>query len=292
MTYSDWLAANAPKVTGAWNIHQAFKENNSLDFFVLASSLVTIVEQPGQGNYSAANTHLEAFCQWRRSLSLPASILNICPIDGIGFVAENSFARKNLKAQGLYFLGESELLDFLELAILASPPATPQSQPEDVKQGWKNTGQIVMGLRSEGDLNDSRTRTNWRRDIRMGFYHNSVGKVEGDRGGSNELKAYLSALGDDPDVLSQPESVRYLATEIGKKICSFMLKPEEDLDITLSLAQIGLDSLMAIELRRWWKIALGLEISVLEIMATGSIEALGALAAQKLRTLHTGEESK
>lgn len=286
MSHDAWLAANAPKVTGAWNIHESFKQEGSLDFFVLASSLVTIVEQPGQGNYSAANTYLEAFCQWRRALDLPASILNICPIDGVGFVAENSFARKNMKAQGLYFLGESELLDFLELSMWASRPTI--SQAED-KRGWKNTGQIVMGLKSEGDLNDTNTRTNWRRDRRMGFYHNSVEKVESDRGGSSELAAFLATANNDPEILTRHESTTYLATEIGKKIYSFMLKPEDDLDISLSLTQIGLDSLMAIELRRWWKLALGMDISVLEIMAAGSIEALGSLAARQLKALYLGE---
>lgn len=62
-----------------------------------------------------------------------------------------------------------------------------------------------------------------------------------------------------------------------------MLRDEADLDTSLTLKQIGLDSLMAIKLRRWWKQAMGLEISVLEIMATGSIEALGNVAAQSLK---------
>lgn len=288
MAHSDWLAANAPKVTGAWNIHEAFKEGNALDFFVLASSVVTVVEQPGQGNYSAANTYLEAFCQWRRSLSLPASVLNICPIDGVGFVAENQLARKNMKAQGLYFLGESELLDFMELSILTSRPIA-VTRPENLKTGWKNCGQIVMGLKSEEDLNDTNTRTNWRRDRRMGFYHNSVEKVESDRGSSNELKQFLANVSNDPDILERHGSAVYLATEIGRKIYSFMLKSEEDLEIAVSLKQIGLDSLMAIGLHRWLKLTLGLQISILEIMSTGSIEALGSLAAKHLRALYIGE---
>lgn len=45
---------------------------------------------------------------------------------------------------------------------------------------------------------------------------------------------------------------------------------------------MGLDSLMAIELRRWWRIALGLDVSVLEIMGAGTLEELGKIAAEKL----------
>ncbi|KAM6508198.1 hypothetical protein FALCPG4_018080 [Fusarium falciforme] len=303
MTHEEWQAANAPKVQGAWNLHDNFK-SHELDFFVMASSMVTIVEQPGQGNYSAANTFLEAFTQYRRSLSLPASILNICPIDGVGFVAENPFALKNMKAQGLYFLRELELLRFLELAIKLSPAAghTTSHQPSmplravdadhsgylSHQHPWSSTGQVVMGLRSEGDLNDSNTRTNWRRDRRMGFYHNSRDTDSREQtGSSGELVAFLADAADNLSILDDAESVNFLAKEIGNKVFSLMLKDAQDLDVSLTLQQIGLDSLMAIELRRWWKFALGLEMSVLELMATGALDQLGAIAARGLKERFT-----
>lgn len=282
MAHSDWIAANSPKVTGAWNLHKAL-ETQPLDFLVLASSLVTIVEQPGQGNYSAANTFLEAFCQYRHSMNLPASVLNICPIENIGFVAENPLARKNLKAQGLYFLGEEELLDFLDLAIRQSHPSSVTASSSR-SAPWKNESQLVMGLQSEQDLNHPDTRTNWRRDRRMGFYHNSKEETkEGNQSGSSEFQTFLATAREDPEILNETRNVEYLSKEIGRKVFSFMLRDEADLDTSLTLKQIGLDSLMAIELRRWWKQAMGLEISVLEIMATGPIEALGAVAAQSLK---------
>lgn len=82
-------------------------------------------------------------------LSLPASVLNICSIDGIGFVAENAFARKNMKAQGLWFVGEAELLAFLELAIKLSP--APSSSSHDschsniLACGWTSIGSARHG---------------------------------------------------------------------------------------------------------------------------------------------------
>ena len=88
---------------------------------------------------------------------------------------------------------------------------------------------------------------------------------------------------DDPGILSQRSSTEYLASEIGRKIHGFMLKPdEEEVNISSSLDQIGLDSLMAIELRRWWKQAFGMDISVLEIMGSGTLEQLGKVAAERM----------
>lgn len=284
MTFEDWKTAIAPKVDGAWNLHHVLMDQ-PLDFFCLASSLVTIVDQPGQGNYQAANTFLEAFCQYRHSLNMPASVLNICPIDGVGFVSENPIARKNLKAQGLYFLGEQEFLDYLKVSITSSrPPALNPKAAVLPSAPWKNMGQIVMGLRSELHLDDPHNHTNWRRDRRMAMYHNIKNTTGEDPAAkSNELKKFLSRAADDPDMLSTKDSADYLALEIGQRIFDFMLKPNEDVDISLTLVQIGLDSLMAIELRRWWKQAFGLQISVLEIMASGTLEELGKVAAEGVR---------
>ena len=88
----------------AWILHNALI-NEPLEFFFLTSSLFTAIEHPVQGNSNSANTFLEAFCQYRHHLGLPASVLNICPIDGVGFFATNPVAKKKMKAQGFYFSG-------------------------------------------------------------------------------------------------------------------------------------------------------------------------------------------
>ena len=80
MTYEEWTAAVRPKVDGAWNLHNAFlTQNQPLDFFIMTSSNVTLVDEPGQSNYCAANTFLESFCQYRHYLGLPASAVGSVP---------------------------------------------------------------------------------------------------------------------------------------------------------------------------------------------------------------------
>lgn len=97
----------------------------------------------------------------KASRPMPASVLNICPIDGVGFVSENPIARKNLKAQGLYFLGEQDFLDYMKISILNSNPPPPDPKISTLPSAsWKNTSQIVMGLRSEIHLDDPHNHTN------------------------------------------------------------------------------------------------------------------------------------
>jgi Phosphopantetheine attachment site len=59
------------------------------------------------------------------------------------------------------------------------------------------------------------------------------------------------------------------------------------------LSAFGVDSLVAIEIRNWWRQSLGLEISVLEIMNSGSIERLGKNASEGLQRkyeVHAGND--
>ncbi|KAL8736136.1 MAG: hypothetical protein Q9181_002526 [Wetmoreana brouardii] len=295
LTHEGWTSAVDPKVEGAWNLHEAF-QSESLDFFIMASSLVTLIDQPGQGNYAAANTFLESFCQYRRKLGLPASVLSVCPIDDIGFVADNPAIKKKLKSQGLYFLPERELLDYMELAVLnsfaeSSGRAIP-SADDDPAAPWKSSGHIIMGLRSEVHLEDASCQTSWRRDRRMGTYHNVPREaiVESSAISSNSLKVFMSRAANDPAILDEKESTDYLADEIGRRIFRFMMKSEEDMDIGMSLTGIGMDSLMAIELRRWWKQAFGLDISVLKIMGSGTLATLGKMAGERLKGKFEGTE--
>lgn len=283
MTYDDWTAVTSPKVAGTWNLHNNLGDH--LDFFVMFSSMSTVLYQPGQSNYNAANTFMESFCQYRHSLGMPASVLNVCPIEGIGYVAENSAARRKLKSQGHWFLNERALLEFLELAILKSNPQVSDDSSSGFGGRWENSAHIVMGLRSETPLEDSYNRLTWRRDRRMGPYHNVVEQRASQVSSEwNELEKFLVRAENQPDLLNDMSSERYLAEEIGRKIFNFMMRPVDDMSISLTLAQIGLDSLMAIEVRRWWNQVLGFEISMFEIMNAGTIAELGTLAAGGLKT--------
>ncbi|ORB39182.1 SDR family NAD(P)-dependent oxidoreductase, partial [Mycobacterium paraseoulense] len=64
----------APKVYGAWNLHQA-TAGQPLDWFCAFSSAAALVGSPGQGAYAAANSWLDAFAYWRRAQGLPGTAI-------------------------------------------------------------------------------------------------------------------------------------------------------------------------------------------------------------------------
>ncbi|KAJ5652341.1 Acyl transferase/acyl hydrolase/lysophospholipase [Penicillium longicatenatum] len=280
MTLEDWNQAVDPKVTGTWNLHNAaLSVGVELDFFVLFSSLSGMFGQPGQSNYAGANTFLDAFSQYRLSLGLPACAVGIGAVEEVGCLAVRESVMQRFKATGI--LGDTisvcELLQGMELAIKSTTN--------------KSSNNFCIGLRSKVPLNDPGNRALWKKDIRTAVFHNKDTTSNKSGTSSDGLKSFVAAAKNNPTLLVQPDSAHFLAVEIGKKVFSFLLKSEDDLHTWCSLSDLGMDSLVAIEVRQWWKMTFEFDISVLEMMGMGTLDALGEHAAKGMLTMfHGGEE--
>lgn len=110
----------------------------------------------------------------------------------------------------------------------------------------------------------------------MEVYHHTGGDSEGGGGASAEvLKALISSAKEEPSLLKSPETAGTLAMEIGKKLCHLLLQPYDDINLKLPLGDLGLDSLVALELRVWWKQVFAFDAKVLEMLGMALLLALG-----------------
>ncbi|CAJ1421226.1 unnamed protein product [Effrenium voratum] len=80
------LPVFSPKVDGAVNLHEAFAKS-SLAHFLMFSSVAALMGSPGQGNYAAANSFLDAFALHRQAKGLPALSLQWGPWADVGMAA-------------------------------------------------------------------------------------------------------------------------------------------------------------------------------------------------------------
>ncbi|WYZ43619.1 hypothetical protein EsH8_VII_000055 [Colletotrichum jinshuiense] len=299
MSWDEWVAASRPKIQGTWNLHNAFvrEQAEPLDLFFLFSSAGAMSGHWGQANYNAGNTFLDAFVQYRHSLGLQASVLNIGIVGDVGYVSENAELLESLRATSQYVLGEPALLECVELMLKRSVatqevpvPAAPNGCDNDGGHRWRyaQRSQMGAGLRSLLPITAPANRTAWRKDPRFLVYRNleEVGSgASGAAGASSSdeaLTQLLREIGSNMTLLQSAETARLLARELRNTLLGFMMRSEDELDLDGSLASIGIDSLISIELRNWIRRRLGAEVTVLEIVRAASLKELGETVQKKL----------
>jgi myxalamid-type polyketide synthase MxaB len=98
----------APKAAGAWHLHQQTGRHR-LDFFVMFSSMVSLFGGPGQGTYAAANGFLDGLAAHRRARGLSAVSVQWGPWAGAGMAARVSERdRQRWVAQGVGAIAPSD----------------------------------------------------------------------------------------------------------------------------------------------------------------------------------------
>ncbi len=107
-TWERFAAVAAPKAGGAWQLH-ALTQNCPLDFFVLFSSIASVLGSVGQGNYAAANAALDVLAQHRHAHGLPALSVNWGAWSDVGmFAALSKHDRGRRLTQGLRYISPAQ----------------------------------------------------------------------------------------------------------------------------------------------------------------------------------------
>ena len=110
----------APKVDGAWNLHDLTR-NADLDFFVLFSSASAVFGNPGQANYATANAFLDGLARLRRARGMPGLSINWGIWSDVGGVAEKRLDEV-INAAGVGVILPDEGLRALEHLLARSSP--------------------------------------------------------------------------------------------------------------------------------------------------------------------------
>lgn len=295
MSHEDWQAVHRPKVQGTWNLHNVTTSRNlDLDIFMLFSSLSGIVGQTGQANYASANTFLDSLVQYRQRMALPCTAIDLGAMDGVGYLAQHQDLLRKMEGTGWRVVQEAELFEVLELTMMpqSTRVQTPNSTVWNQQLAFSSPAScnsFLVGIAPSIPLSNTNSNSGLRRDIRMAVYHN-VGQGNRDNktgSGSDTLRSFLTSAKKNRALLKSAECVKFLALQIGKRLSVLLLRSEdEELNEKMNTADLGLDSLIAVKLQTWWKLNFGVDITMLEMLSLGTLEALGKFAAKKLLELY------
>jgi phthiocerol/phenolphthiocerol synthesis type-I polyketide synthase C len=253
LTFETYQKVLAPKVDGCAVLHQ-LSEGKELDFFVLHSSITTAFGNPGQANYVAANHYLEAFSDHRRALGLPSLSIGWGAIADAGYLARNTDIRDNLERK----LGSDALTSRRALEVLEQLLVTNASGFYVAGVDWR---QLRAGLPA----------------LRSSIYQDVLRGV-GDETSQADSEDIIRKILDMDEVESLGFIGNILAEEIGK-----VLRLAADrVDRSKSVFDLGMDSLMAVELSLAVEDRVGIEIPPMMLSDGGSVASLSVSIRSRL----------
>ncbi|PGH17239.1 hypothetical protein AJ80_04881 [Polytolypa hystricis UAMH7299] len=265
MSYDDLMTVLRPKILGAMYLDELFSED-TLDFFVLFSSITGVIGNTGQSNYIGANFFMESLALQRRNRGLAASVMAISSLVGIGYVERSeNFDADYFSRLGYRNISEQDLnLLFAEAVVRGRPGAV-------------GSHEIVTGVVPRYE--DDEIRASYLQDIK--FSHLILKRTSAKQDGGSSVQVPVRV--QLQSVTSEDEAREIMQIGFTSRIKKILRIPEEDeFSTTVSLVEQGVDSLVAVEVRAWFSKEVDVDIPVLKVLGGASITELLNEAVQRL----------
>lgn len=263
MTADQWSLSVNPKAPGTWNLHQFMPKD--LDFFVMLSSSSGIAGTRGQGNYAAGNTFQDALAHYRRRKGQPAVAIDVGPVLGAGYVAENAELIDSLGAQGYVALREEEFIGLIQAAV-TGVTVSGDPVPAQIITGFATGGLVAAeGWEMPYYLEDPKMQ-------------HIVQVDAGGATGSDEAAGLGQQMGE---ITSVGQGADIVSAALALKLSKLMMVSAEDIDTGKPISTYGVDSLTAVEVRAWSFRELQSDISIFDIMSNIPIATLSRTIVTK-----------
>ncbi|KAI9040688.1 PKS-NRPS hybrid synthetase psoA [Aspergillus affinis] len=261
MSYDSFQKVLKPKVDGSMNLDEVFA-NDDLDFFILFSSISAVTGQRSQANYAAANNFMAGLASQRRARNLVASVIDIGMDIGIGVIQRTkdgdgiSAMETTLRKLDYMPVSERDLHHLLAEAILVG---SSDESPEIV------TGLETYNINSENS-------PFWHENLRFSHLLAYAGSSQTGQGsGNNVQKTWKEKLADarGPDdalQIMEEAILTYLASSLKLSIGNIYTDAP--------IIDLGIDSLVAVEIRNWVFAEIGHDVPVLKILGGSSVKQI------------------
>ncbi|WP_158750016.1 SDR family NAD(P)-dependent oxidoreductase [Acidobacterium sp. S8] len=227
-----------PKMNGAWNLHM-LTHGAKLNFFVMFSSWASLAGSRGQANYCAANAFLDALAASRHAEGLPALSVNWGAWGETGMAA-NETIESYLSRSGMHVMPPEHAFAALELAIQME-----ESQVAISDMDWtKYLGKVPEAQKRFFSEVSLETKEAERRPT------SKTGRVIEGGHSTDALASSVNTLLVEIFAASATSRTAAIQRIVANAVRSTLdLRSSEELDPDESLSDLGMDSLLAIDLR-------------------------------------------
>jgi hybrid polyketide synthase/nonribosomal peptide synthetase ACE1 len=273
MSFDSLMKVIKPKVEGAINLHELFLDAN-LDFFVMFSSTAAVMGNVGQANYSAANEFLTSLTTQRKRAGLAASLINIGPIIGVGYLMRkvSQASRDDILHYGGYkYLSERDFQQLFAEAVLAGRPGSNQD-PEFITTGLCHVSP-----------NDA-YKPLWLNNPKFGhLVTQHVVATSEVNTGKSEAPAKSRLLNSKTLVEARQIIQDVFISNLENLLQMTITRPNQEQSVSaIRTDDLGIDSLIAVEIRSWFMKSLQINMPVLKILSGVSVDDIVDFALQNL----------
>ncbi|PWQ99246.1 type I polyketide synthase [Leucothrix arctica] len=231
-----------PKVQGALNLHTQ-SQALQLDHFICFSSIASLMGSPGQTNYAAANAVIDSLMQQRQALGLPGMSINWGPWDETGMAADMSFDGEGLE-KIKPDLGLQTLNNLMQLPLHQSPAQVgvfPMNWAMFMQQFPEDQQPPFVSLMARQSMQGSAV------------------KSKAKSGTSDILVQLKSSSGDEQKTML----INYISEQLLQVLG---LDSDQSLPANQPWNELGLDSLMTVELKNRLDRSLRVSVPIETIM--------------------------
>lgn len=250
-----------PKVVGAFHLADALKGNEALDFLVFYSSISAVVGNRGQTSYVAANGALDVLARRLRSEGMPAISINWGALADTGVVARDERLGSVLSSGGITGLGDREALSALDRAIRLAKP-----QVGIFRVDWKKWHNANPGLAEDPRFREQRVQS----------------QTDNGSDAASQIRRTLVNS-------SKEQRLRALEDHLQDVLASTLRMSKEGISLKKKLNEMGVDSLMVLELGLGIRERIGVNFSAMEFLKGPTLEQLASLAENKIWN-HQGKD--
>jgi acyl carrier protein len=242
-----------PKLVGAWHLH-TLTQTLPLAHFILYSSITTFIGNPGQANYVAANAGLECLAAMRKYQGLPANCIGWGPIADAGYLTRNQMIKESLGKR----LGNEPMLVKQALQQLDAILSAPNNISAIANFDWRVLSKVLPSASA----------------VRFNQLNSTLSGING-VDSSIDFQAMIAGK-------NRVEVTQVVTDMIIYEVSAILCMSADRIHPRRSLHDLGMDSLMAVELALGLERRFGIQLPVMMLNESPNAEKVALRIVEKV----------